>query len=120
MALRVYGIASCDTCRKARKWLDGQGIAHAWIDLRASPPDRKTLQRWLDAVGHAGLINRRSTTWRGLDERERAAAGGAGAVDLLHRHPTLIKRPVFVLADALWVGFDDASRKRLGEWSGRQ
>ena len=45
--LNVYGIRSCDTCRKARKWLEEQGIDYQWIDLREQLQTRATLRRWL-------------------------------------------------------------------------
>jgi len=113
VTLRVYGIATCDTCRKARKWLEAQALEFTWVDLRQSPPDCDRLRRWLDAAGAGRLVNRRSTSWRALDDSARAGADGPGAAALLHRHPTLIKRPVFELGDSILVGFDDAARARL-------
>ena len=60
----VSGIGSCDSCRKARKWLDEQGIEHDWVDLRETGVTTADLRRWLKAVGPDVLVNRRSTTWR--------------------------------------------------------
>ena len=83
--MKLYGIKTCDTCRKALKALpDAQ-----FIDVRATPLDRAELQRFLDAFG-ADLVNTRSTTWRGMSEAERAA----DPLDQLTAHPTLMKRPV--------------------------
>ncbi|WP_281856142.1 arsenate reductase family protein [Litoreibacter halocynthiae] len=83
--MKLYGIKTCDTCRKALKALpDAQ-----FIDVRATPLDRAELQRFLDAFG-ADLVNTRSTTWRGMSEAERAA----DPLDQLIAHPTLMKRPV--------------------------
>ncbi|SHE43540.1 Arsenate reductase, glutaredoxin family [Litoreibacter ascidiaceicola] len=83
--MKLYGIKTCDTCRKALKALpDAQ-----FIDVRATPLDRAELQRFLDAFG-SDLVNTRSTTWRGMSEAERAA----DPLDQLIAHPTLMKRPV--------------------------
>lgn len=113
MSLLVHGIMSCDTCRKARKWLAGEGLTHQWIDLRESRPSSADVRRWLDAVGADALVNRRSTTWRGLAEADRPGLDSPAVVDLLVEHPALIKRPLFERAGEFRVGFGDAQRQWL-------
>jgi arsenate reductase len=104
--LTVYGIPNCDTCRKALKWLDGQGIAFRFHDLRADGLKLDRVNHWLDSPFSDRLVNRRSTTWRGLSEAQRAASGDALA-RLLVTHPTLVKRPVFERGgEVLAVDFD--------------
>jgi arsenate reductase-like glutaredoxin family protein len=83
--MKLYGIKTCDTCRKALKALPNA----RFVDIRATPLDRAELARFLDAFG-ADLVNTRSTTWRGMTEAERAA----DPLDQLTAHPTLMKRPV--------------------------
>jgi arsenate reductase (glutaredoxin) len=110
----LYGIKSCDTCRKARKWLGENGKTYQWRDLREQPVDAPRLERWLDELGPGQLINRRSTTWRQLDESTRVKAmDPAAAPSVIARHPTLIKRPVFELADQVIVGFNESTREKL-------
>ena len=95
----VYGLKNCDTCRKARGWLEGQGIAHRFHDLRADGFPGERLPAWLSAVGWETLLNRRGTTWRQLPEETRTSAGAETVAKLLETHPALIKRPVFDLPD---------------------
>jgi Spx/MgsR family transcriptional regulator len=109
----VNGLKSCDTCRKARAWLEGEGIAHRFHDLRADGLEAGRVRRWLDAVGAERLVNKRGTTWRGLSEAERAASGEPEIVALLVAHPAIVKRPVFELGDRVLVGFDEAARAAL-------
>jgi arsenate reductase len=111
----LYGLGSCDTCRKARKELDAAGIAHEFIDLRADADVAKLAPRWIAAVGADALVNRRSTTWRGLspEERERAETD-AGAAALVAEHPTLIKRPVIDAGGEVRVGWTTPVRAALG------
>lgn len=110
----IYGINSCDTCRKTRKWLDASGRKYDWHDLREEVPDETRLARWIRAAGVERLVNRRSTTWRGLSEADRARAGNPDiAPGLLVQHPTLIKRPVIELDERVLVGFDDAVKQAL-------
>lgn len=111
--LQIYGIKTCDTCRRARKWLEENSIEHQWHDVREAPLAREAVKAWLDAVGVETLVNRRSTTWRQLPAESRAALTPASAVDLLLANPTLIKRPVFVRGDDVRVGFDEAARSWL-------
>lgn len=112
--MNVYGIKNCDTCRKARKWLEDSGQDYRWHDLREAVPDEARLRQWVQSAGLDRLVNRRSTTWRGLDEDERARAmDPAGAPDMLARHPTLIKRPVFERDGDVLVGFDETVKQAL-------
>lgn len=121
MSVRIIGIKSCDTCRKARKWLEEQGIDYQWIDLREQPPARGTLEKWLKAVGAEALVNRRSATWRGLDEQQRPTLDSPNLANtlpaILLEHPTLVKRPLFERPDSndaeVRVGFDAAVRQWL-------
>lgn len=111
--ITVYGIKNCDTCRKARAWLDGENIEHRFHDVRADGLDRKTLDRWVAALGWETLLNRRGTTWRQLPEAEREGLAPDGAAALMLAHPTLIKRPVFDLNGSFLVGFSDAEKAAL-------
>ncbi len=104
----LYGIPNCDTVRKARRWLSGHGVNHAWHDLRADGLDPARVERWLDAVGDAVLVNRRGRTWRQLPEATRENPDPAALRALLLEQPTLIKRPVLEDGDDVVVGFSEA------------
>ena len=108
--LTVYGIKQCDTCRKALKWLEANGIDHVFHDFRVDGLDAARVNAWLASPVADALVNRRSTTWRGLDEAQKASSG-ADLAALLLEHPTLIKRPVFEAPGLLAVGFDPARLK---------
>ena len=102
--LTVYGIKQCDTCRKALKWLTAQGIEHHFHDFRADGLQQEILADWMASPFAAVLVNRRSTTWRQLSDEQRQFTGDA-LLALLLEQPTLIKRPVFVAAEIIAVGF---------------
>lgn len=113
MSLRVHGIKSCDTCRKARKWLTAEGLEYQWVDLRDPAPSRDDVKCWLEALGADALVNRRSATWRGLDQAQRPELESPAMIDLLVEHPTLIKRPLFEREGEFRNGFGDAQRQWL-------
>lgn len=105
MGLTIYGIKTCDTCRKARKALPDA----TFHDMRETPLDSATIARFLDAFGDA-LVNTSSTTWRGLsdDDKKRPAA------DLLAEHPTLMKRPVIDTGSTILLGWKPDVQAKLG------
>jgi Spx/MgsR family transcriptional regulator len=105
--LRVYGIANCDTVKKARLWLEARGIDYRFHDFRKDGVPDTAIERWAIDPGWQMLLNRQSKTWRGLDEMEQArACDASSAVQLLRAHPTLIKRPVIEWPGGVTVGFD--------------
>ena len=111
MALQFYGLKSCDSCRAAMKALDAAGIGFAFHDVRRDGVPAAALRRALDDHGADRLVNRRSTTWQGLD----AAAREGDPCDLLAAHPALMKRPLILLEDgATIIGWDDGARAALG------
>lgn len=111
--LTLYGLKTCDTCRKAIKALEAADRAVTFVDVRAGDGVGRTkIETWLAAAGPA-LINTRSTTWRGLDETERARAE-RDAAGLLVDHPALIKRPVIEAGDAVHIGWTPTVRAALG------
>ncbi|WP_417270236.1 arsenate reductase family protein [Celeribacter sp.] len=91
----IYGIKTCDTCRKAVK-----ALGAPLHDIRADPLSPAQLAQFYETFG-AALLNTRSTTWRGLSESERAQA----PMDLLAAHPTLMKRPVIDVDGTLYLGW---------------
>jgi arsenate reductase (glutaredoxin) len=99
----LYGLTSCDTCRKARKALEAAGHSVAFRDIRAEPLSPDERAEFLDAFGDR-LINRKSTSWRGLSDRLRDAPADAQ----LAAQPTLMKRPVIRADDKLHLGWDKA------------
>ena len=101
----LYGLKNCDSCRKARRWLDANGVEHDFIDLRDDVPSLSTLKAWHEALGD-GLLNRRGTTWRALSDSDRMRAE-THLPNLLLQHPALIKRPVLATPEKLLSGFDE-------------
>jgi len=111
---QVHGLKNCDTCRKARKWLEAEGIAHQFRDLKAEGASEADIARWLDAVGTEKLINRRGTTWRGLDDSAKAQGDSReGAITLCVASTSLMKRPIFDDGTRVMVGFSKAEQEAL-------
>lgn len=105
MAVTLYGITTCDTVRKARGWLDKQGIAYRFHDFRAEGVERARVESWMDSLGWEAVLNRQSTSFRALPPADQTGVDRARAVSLILANPTMVKRPVLERPGSVMVGF---------------
>ena len=112
MTIHLYGIPNCDTVRKARRWLDDNGVEYAFHDFKKEGADPAKVKAWIAARGIDTVLNRRGTTFRKLSDADKARADDRHqAVSLLVQHPSMIKRPVAEYPGGLIIGFKE------DEWS---
>ncbi|MFJ5380880.1 ArsC family reductase [Cupriavidus sp. CER94] len=106
MTVLLYGIPNCDTVKKARTWLESNGVDYTFHDFRKQGVDEQMLRAWLKHVPLATLLNKKGTTYRALSDADKAKADNeAGAVALMQTSPSLIKRPVLDRDGKVSVGF---------------
>lgn len=110
----LYHYPNCSTCRKARHWLDDNGIAYEKQDLVADPIDIVTL---LDLYERSGLQLKKFFNTSGNSYRD------GGFKDLVPRMTEeqqlealaadgkLVKRPIIDNGETVLVGFKLASYK---------
>lgn len=101
----LYGIKNCDTVKKARNWLDQNGIAYRFHDFRTDGLTPELLQHFADHLDWNKLLNRSSTSWRQLSAEQQADLTPDKAIQLMLAAPTLIKRPVLDTGNKLIIGF---------------
>lgn len=111
--ITLYGIPNCDTMKKARSWLDENGIAYKFHDFKKAGLDKDLLLAWIKAVGWETLLNRRGMMWRKLDEETKSNIDEASAVRVMLDNPSIIKRPVLDTSKAIHVGFDTEDYKSI-------
>ncbi|HYF19214.1 MAG TPA: ArsC family reductase [Ramlibacter sp.] len=115
-SVTLYGIPNCDTVKKARAWLDQQGVAYRFHDFKKAGVPSERLAQWSSAVGWEKLLNRQGTTWRKLDPAVQARAEDeAGARQLMQEQPSVIKRPVVEWPGRTTVGFDPQAWTALAQ-----
>lgn len=115
---KVYGLKNCDTCRKAMKWLAAEGFESQLHDIRKDGLEAAQVAFWARAVGWELLLNRRGTTWRGLDDAEKEDLTEAKAIALMEAAPALMKRPIFVSDKNVHVGFKPADLETVRQMAG--
>lgn len=103
--ITIYGIRNCDTMKKARAWLDANGVAYVFHDYKTEGVDKASLERWAEHVGWETLLNRAGTTFRKLPEAQRENVTEKKAIALMLEQPSMIKRPVLDVGGKLVVGF---------------
>jgi arsenate reductase len=106
LSITIYGIKNCDTMKKARAWLDKNAVAYAFHDYKTQDIARERLERWEKKVGWETLLNRASTTFRKLPDKDKSGLDVKKAMALMLAQPSMIKRPVLELGGGkLLVGF---------------
>ncbi len=111
--ITVYGIKNCDTVKKARKWLDARSVDYTFHDVREDGLDRKAVVSWVDELGWENVVNKRSTSWKALDQKTRDTMDAKSAVGAVLSQPTLIKRPLLDTGKARYTGFSAASYEKI-------
>ncbi len=109
MQILLFGIPNCDSCRKARKWLDSNDLQYIFHDVRVDGLTHDDVKKWLHCIAWNKLLNTRSTTWRQLAQETRSAVDEQSVVNLLVCNPTLVKRPVLEFNGTVTVGFSERS-----------
>ncbi|MEM6636699.1 MAG: ArsC/Spx/MgsR family protein [Pseudomonadota bacterium] len=108
--MRVWGLKNCDTCRKAVQTLSKAGFDPVFIDVRVDGLADADLDQFLDQFSDT-LLNRRSTTWRGLSASDQVG----DPKDLVKRFPAVMKRPVIEDDNgSLHLGWSSVTQSALG------
>ncbi len=100
----------CGTCKKAKKYLKGQGAAFDCRHIAEEPPTREELETWREK---SGLPLKRFFNTSGKEYRELAlkeklpAMSEAEQFELLSSDGMLVKRPILVKGDTVLVGFKE-------------
>lgn len=108
MTITLYGIKNCDTVKKARDWLTAQQINYRFHDFRADGLTEMQIKQWISDIGLDALVNKRSTTWKALDDATKAGFDEQTAVAIIAENPTLIKRPLLDTGKQQLTGFKPA------------
>jgi Spx/MgsR family transcriptional regulator len=109
----LYGIKNCDTVKKARDWLAKNNIDYRFHDFRADGLSKDQVKTWITELGLETLVNKRSTTWKELDEATKASFNEKNAVVIISENPTLIKRPLLDIGKQKHLGFKDAEYAKI-------
>ena len=107
-AIIVYGIANCDTIKKTLDWFKQKNMQIIFHDYKKDGISKAKLTAWCKLTGWQILLNKKSTTWRGLSAEEQGkVTNQTAAIQLMMNNTSLIKRPVIEIGEEILVGFKD-------------
>ena len=90
--ISIYGLKNCDSCRKTLKFLKKINLSYEFIDIKNNLLKKNKIKEWLSVHDVDKIINKKSTTWRQLDQNIKEKYQ-IEALTILEKFPTLIKRP---------------------------
>ncbi|AMO55434.1 ArsC family transcriptional regulator [Endozoicomonas montiporae] len=111
--ITLYGISNCDTIKKARRWLNDNGIEYRFHDYRKDGLTLQQLQNWSEELDWEELLNKRGTTWRKLPEEQKEGINKDQALCLMLEHPAMIKRPLLDTGSEKHLGFKPDLYKQI-------
>ena len=103
--ITLYGIPNCGSVKKAKDWLNGEGLAFEEVNWKKRPITRAEMARFVDQKGMDVVLNRRGMTWRKLGLKDQNLSDEQ-LLDQLLEHQGLMKRPVIDRDGDLIVGYD--------------
>jgi len=106
--IRIYTLKTCDSCRKAIKWLKQHDIAFEETAIRDHPPTTDELERALNDLNgdFRKLFNTSGQDYRSMNLKEKLPSLSKDeALTLLNRNGNLIKRPFLISKFTTFVGF---------------
>lgn len=110
--ISIYGIANCDTVKKARSFLATHDIDYEFIDFKKTAPTSAQITEWAEFLGELP-INKKGTTYRKHKEHFEALDRLA-QIDFIIANPSLIQRPVLVKSGHTQaLGFDEVRYSEL-------
>ncbi|QJR79668.1 ArsC family reductase [Alteromonas pelagimontana] len=105
MTTTLFGISNCDTIKKARKWLNEKDIHYVFHDYRKEGIDKNWLEETEKRLGWEQMLNKRGTTFRQLDDAQKANLDKDSALELMLKQPAMIKRPILIDNGNYALGF---------------
>ncbi len=110
---KIFGIRSCDTIKKTLKYFKDKDLPFSFHDYRIEGIEKEVIEEWVKQVGLDTIFNKKSTTWRELDEAfQKTINTEKKAIKLMADRTTLIKRPVITKrGKVVAIGFSEEDFK---------
>lgn len=103
----------CSTCQKAKKWLEGKGVAFTSRNIKEERPGREELEEWHKKSGLdlKRFFNTSGNLYKEMKLKDKLPQmSQEEKYELLATDGMLVKRPIVVAGDTVLVGFKE------GEW----
>ena len=112
-SITLYGIKNCDRVKKTCRWLHKNHIKYTLHDFRVDGINMSIVNKFLENIETKKLINKRSTSWKKLSEKEKNTRTKSATIKLLLDNPTIIKRPIIKSKEKYFIVSDEEKLKLL-------
>ncbi|WP_221393389.1 ArsC family reductase [Dyadobacter sp. NIV53] len=112
----VYGIPNCNTVKKARTWLEQNGVEYSFHDYKKKGISPEKIQDWFKKFPWEKLVNKAGTTWKALTDEEKVLVQNEkSAIELMVTKTSVIKRPVIEdeNGNAVALGFSEKEYEEI-------
>ena len=96
--MTIYGIKTCSTVGKARKFMKDNGIDFDFVDYKVESVDEEKIRQWLKQVDINILFNNKGKKYRDLGLKELNLDDN-GKIEWMAKENYLLKRPVIEYGD---------------------
>lgn len=111
--MTIYGIKTCSTVGKARKFMKENNIDFDFVDYKVESVDEAKIRSWLEQIDMKTLFNTRGTKYRDLKLKE-LNLDDEGKIAWMAKENYLIKRPVIEYGEAeVMVAFNEEEYKEV-------
>ncbi|MDD5359539.1 MAG: arsenate reductase family protein [Sulfurovaceae bacterium] len=104
--IKIYGIKTCGSVRKAFDFMNSHDIAFEFVDFKTTKIDTPKIKEWISKSSIDVLLNTKGTKYKTLNLKE-LNLNDNGKLEWLAKENMLFKRPVIEFGDKLIVGFDE-------------
>lgn len=100
----------CSTCKKAEKFLKDNNIEYELRDIKINNPSKDELDNFVKLSGKdvKAFFNTSGLVYKNLNLKDKLSnMTYEEKLDLLSTNGMLVKRPIFVTNDKVYVGFNE-------------
>lgn len=111
MSILFIEYPKCTTCKKAKKWLDDQGIAYEDRHIKEQNPTAEELASWYQKSGLPikRFVNTSGMLYREMNLKDKLPTMTEEEIlELLATDGMLVKRPLVIGDDVVLTGFKEA------------
>ncbi len=106
----------CSTCKKAKAWLDANGVIYTARHIKEENPTYEELKEWYQRSGLPlkKFFNTSGLLYKSMNLKDKLPdMTEEEQLRLLATDGMLVKRPLAVLEDAVLTGFKEAEWQKL-------
>lgn len=114
--LKLFAYNKCDSCRRAKKWLENHKKKYEEIDITLNPPTVSELKAYLKKSGQSlkDFLNKSGLQYRALNMKEKVKSLSEDEIlKMMAQEGRLIKRPILTDGKRVSVGFDEKVFKEM-------